>query len=92
MKLKTLPMNVIPFLKALVHSFASYAERKNIALRFNSQENEIIAYIDKDKVEKIIVNILSNAFKFTPEGGRIEVAIKSKPSCFPGKAENKVWM
>ncbi|MCW8809678.1 MAG: ATP-binding protein, partial [Ignavibacteriaceae bacterium] len=90
MKLKTFPMNVIPFLKALVHSFASYAERKNIALRFISQENEIIAYIDKDKVEKIIVNILSNAFKFTPEGGLIEVAIKSKPSSFPPLAKGEL--
>jgi signal transduction histidine kinase/ligand-binding sensor domain-containing protein/DNA-binding response OmpR family regulator len=75
MKLKTFPMNVIPFLKALVHSFASYAERKNIALRFISQENEIIAYIDKDKIEKIIINILSNAFKFTPEGGQIDINV-----------------
>jgi len=74
-KLKTISMNVIPFFKALVHSFDSYAERKNIALRFISQENELIAYIDKDKIEKIIVNVLSNAFKFTPEGGQIIINV-----------------
>ena len=76
MKLRTVPQNIIPLLKALTLSFTSYAERKRIILKFNSAEDEIIAYIDKDKIEKIITNVLSNAFKFTPEGGRIEVTIK----------------
>ena len=49
--------------------------RKRITLKFNSSEDEIIAYIDKDKIEKIITNVLSNAFKFTPEGGRIGISI-----------------
>ena len=71
MKLRTIPQNIIPLLKALVLSFTSYAERKRIALNFNAFEDEIIAYVDKDKIEKVINNILSNAFKFTPEGGRI---------------------
>jgi signal transduction histidine kinase/ligand-binding sensor domain-containing protein/DNA-binding response OmpR family regulator len=76
MKLQTVPQNIIPLLKALTLSFTSYAERNKITLKFNSSEDEIIAYIDKDKVEKIITNVLSNAFKFTPGGGKIEVAIK----------------
>ena len=81
MKLQTIPQNIIPLLKALLQSFCSYAERKKITLSFNSSENEIIAYIDKDKIEKIITNVLSNAFKFTPEGGRIEVTLtRSLPS------------
>ena len=70
MKLQTSPQNIIPLLKALVLSFTSYAERKRITLKFNSAEDEIIAYIDKDKIEKIITNVFSNAFKFTPEGGK----------------------
>jgi DNA-binding response OmpR family regulator/two-component sensor histidine kinase len=83
MKLQTISQNIIPLLKALVLSFTSYAERKRITLKFNSAEDEIIAYIDNDKIEKIITNILSNAFKFTPEGGRIEVTVQTKPSSFP---------
>ena len=75
MKLQTSPENIVQLLKALVLSFTSYAERKRITLKFNSSENEIIAYIDKDKIEKIITNVLSNAFKFTPAGGRIEVIL-----------------
>jgi signal transduction histidine kinase/ligand-binding sensor domain-containing protein/DNA-binding response OmpR family regulator len=75
MKLQTIPQNIIPLLKALVLSFTSYAERKRITLKFNSTEDEIIVYLDRDKVEKIITNVLSNAFKFTPDGGRIEVTV-----------------
>ena len=75
MKLRTSPINYIQLLKALTLSFASYAERKRITLKFNSTEDEIILYLDRDKIEKIITNILSNAFKFTPEGGRIEVTL-----------------
>jgi DNA-binding response OmpR family regulator/two-component sensor histidine kinase len=75
MKLRTNPTNYIQLLKALTLSLASYAERKRITLKFNSTEDEIILYLDRDKIEKIITNILSNAFKFTPEGGRIEVAL-----------------
>ena len=75
MKLQTKPLDMVTLLKAMVMSFTSYAERKKISLTFNSEENEIKAYIDKDKFEKIINNLLSNAFKFTAEGGRIEVSI-----------------
>ena len=75
MKLQTVSQNIIPLLKALVLSFTSYAERKSITLRFNSTEDEMIVYLDKDKIEKIFTNILSNAFKFTPDGGRIEANI-----------------
>jgi signal transduction histidine kinase/DNA-binding response OmpR family regulator len=75
MKLETNPLNIIQLLKALVLSFTSYAERKRITLKFNSVENEIIVYVDKDKFEKIMTNILSNAFKFTPEGGSIDASV-----------------
>ncbi|MCU0344409.1 MAG: ATP-binding protein [Ignavibacterium sp.] len=83
MKLQTVPQNIIPLLKALVLSFSSYAERKKITLQFNCDVDEIIVYLDKDKFEKIINNILSNAFKFTPSGGKIEVTASLKPSSFP---------
>ena len=76
MTLQTSPINLIPFLKGLVLSFVSFAERKRITLKFNSDEEEIVVYVDKDKIEKIITNLLSNAFKFTPKSGRIEFSVK----------------
>ena len=79
MKLKACPANLVSVLRETVLSFHSLAERKQITLKFHCDDNEIIAYIDKDKTDKILTNVLSNAFKFTPEGGKVEVEIKSKP-------------
>ena len=45
MKLQTVPQNIVPLVKALTSSFASFAERKQITLKFNSTENEIIVYV-----------------------------------------------
>jgi signal transduction histidine kinase/ligand-binding sensor domain-containing protein/DNA-binding response OmpR family regulator len=74
-KLQTAPRNIVQLWKALVLSFASHAERKRITLTFNAREDGVVAYIDEDKIEKIVINILSNAIKFTPEGGRIDVVV-----------------
>lgn len=76
MKLEVSEQNIMPLLKGLVLSFTSLAERKKITLKFNTIEENLNVYIDKDKVEKIITNLLSNAFKFTPEGGNIEFTVE----------------
>jgi DNA-binding response OmpR family regulator len=83
-------------MKTVMISFCSYAERKKIKLKFDSSEESIIAYIDKEKTEKIFLNILSNAFKFTPEEGSIEVIVNRYPcmssthiNCTPGITEFK---
>lgn len=75
MRLQVSSNNIVPLLKGLLLSFASFAERKKITLNFNSSENELLVYIDQDKVEKIVTNILSNALKFTSEGGKIDVNV-----------------
>jgi len=91
MKLQASPRNIIPLLKALVLSFTSYAERKRITLKFYSDKDEIVVYFDKDKIEKIITNILSNAFKFTPDGGRIEVAVSCHPEFISGSLSSSAY-
>jgi ligand-binding sensor domain-containing protein/signal transduction histidine kinase len=77
MTLKTCEEDLVQILKGLVLSFTSLAEKKNITLNFNSEPDEIIAYTDVDKIEKIVINILSNAFKFTPVDGIINVTVKT---------------
>ncbi|MBT8387047.1 MAG: response regulator, partial [Ignavibacteria bacterium] len=76
MKLEASEQNIIPLLKGYVLSFSSLAERKKITLKFNTIEENLNLYFDKEKVEKIINNLLSNAFKFTPEGGRIDFTVE----------------
>jgi signal transduction histidine kinase len=76
MKLQVAHTDVVKLLKGLVFSFCSLAERKKISLIFKAKEESLIGYIDLDKFEKIITNLLSNAFKFTPEGGKIVVSVK----------------
>jgi CheY-like chemotaxis protein len=73
MTLKVTCTDVIQFLKGIVQSFASLAERKKITLKFKADDELILGYVDRDKLEKIVTNLLSNAFKFTPEGGNIVV-------------------
>jgi len=75
MKLRTASQDIVPLLKGLLQSFCSYAERKRIVTGFSSSEENMVVYIDRDKVQKIITNVLGNAFKFTPEGGRIELTV-----------------
>jgi signal transduction histidine kinase/ligand-binding sensor domain-containing protein/DNA-binding response OmpR family regulator len=73
------PENIIPLLKGLTYAFESLARQKDIDLQFQSCTSEIEVYIDRDKFEKIITNLLSNAFKFTPEGGKVGVEVKHPP-------------
>ena len=79
MSLKTKEINIVPLLKGMVYSFDSLAKRKKITLSFKSEENAIAVYIDTDKLEKIMANLLSNAFKFTSEAGKISVELSIIP-------------
>ena len=75
MKLQAAPGNIVPFVKGIAQSFQSSAGGRNIALHVQAEKEEIDLYFDKDKMEKILTNLLSNAFKFTPAGGEISVYI-----------------
>ncbi len=62
-------------LSAIVNSFQNFSEQRNINLNFISEVKSLETYIDPDKFEKIISNLLSNAFKFTNEGDRVLVKL-----------------
>ena len=75
-KLRTNQQNLIPLIKGLVQSFESLAYKRDIKYRFNTNINQVDIFIDTEKVEKIIINLLSNAFKYTPDEGEISVKVK----------------
>ncbi len=80
MKLELTEENIIPLLKGMVLSFISLSETKKITLNFNSSIEKLYVNIDRNQFEKIINNLLINAFKFTPIGGKIEVNVDNKDS------------
>ncbi len=79
MQLRTEKMDMRPVLKILFESFESVAQKRGILFKFLFDQPEILLYIDKDKFEKIILNLLSNAFKFTPDKGMIELHVEVCP-------------
>ena len=56
-------------------AFRSIAAKKNIRFELHSEEKALYMYFDKDKLLKMLNNLLSNAFKFTPEGGEITLLL-----------------
>jgi signal transduction histidine kinase/DNA-binding response OmpR family regulator/ligand-binding sensor domain-containing protein len=86
MNVQIRPIEVVGLSRSLVMSFLSLADRKKISLIFDPEQDEIIAYTDRDKYEKILTNLLSNGFKFTGEGGEIKVILRT----LEGNAESGV--
>jgi signal transduction histidine kinase/DNA-binding response OmpR family regulator/ligand-binding sensor domain-containing protein len=79
MRLQVYSNDICHFLRRVVMSFESWAERKQITLEFHPDAESIQGYFDGDKLEKILNNLLSNALKFTPVGGKIEVTVSNAP-------------
>ncbi len=75
LRLNTSRGDIIKFIRELSFSFADIAGKKNIDFSFHSTLASLALFFDHDKLERILFNLLSNAFKFTPEHGHIEVTV-----------------
>jgi len=82
--------NIIQFIKEISHSFYDYAKEHHITFQFKSCQEQKIAWFDPDKLDKIIYNLLSNAFKFTRDNGEIKLAVSIEDSTneFNNSGEN----
>ena len=70
------PGDLISFCKDIAKSFEYLAVQKHIDFKVISDHCSLYAWFDADKVEKIVYNLLSNAFKFTDDGGNIELTME----------------
>jgi len=78
MELHPVQNNIVLFFKNLFYSIENYANKKNIRLLFSSEDKNIQALFDSEKMVKIITNLLYNALKFTPENGTISLQVEHK--------------
>jgi ligand-binding sensor domain-containing protein/signal transduction histidine kinase/DNA-binding response OmpR family regulator len=75
LKLELSKGDMVMFVRDIVSSFAQLAQEKNIKMEFNAAERELYTFFDTDKLSKVLNNLLSNSFKFTPNGGNITVSM-----------------
>lgn len=68
--------DVVSFVGDIGRNFAVEFEQKHIAFHFQSNKSQFDTNFDQDKLEKIVSNLLSNALKFTPEYGSVQVALE----------------
>lgn len=72
--------DIVAQLNSIYLSFCDYAEERGISLSFNCADNSYLMQYDKEKMNKIIYNLLSNAFKFTNKGGNIILSFSTDES------------
>ncbi|WP_439696830.1 two-component regulator propeller domain-containing protein [Mucilaginibacter sp. AW1-7] len=73
LKLNLMPDDIIQFILEATESFVDVADRKQIIFHVTTKQQHWQTLFDHDKLEKVIFNLLSNAFKFTPRGGSVDL-------------------
>ena len=75
LKLHKKNVDLISFLKGIMYSFYEEANHKDISFELLAEFDTLPLWIDREKMEKVVFNLLSNAFKYTPHGGEIIISI-----------------
>lgn len=78
------PGDLAAFFRTMAGSFSSLAESRGNPFVFEQSESEVYALFDRDKLEKITTNLLSNAFKFTPPGRPVRMQVR-----YEGSSDNR---
>jgi signal transduction histidine kinase len=76
--------DIVEFLDDIINNFKGLAKKRNIDLRLISKEHSVLLWFDASMLDKVIFNLLSNAFKFTNDNGFIYVSVEKNT------AENNV--
>lgn len=75
LKLSLQETDVVMFVQGICKMFDDAAESKQIDFKFESQLPAYLMYLDQQKMDKVVFNLLSNAFKYTPVKGRVVVSL-----------------
>ena len=70
--------NIVKFLKEIYLSFTEYAKDGDYEFHFHTTDDEILVYYDRYKLERVFYNLISNAFRYTPKNGAINIRIKQE--------------
>ena len=75
-RLRVAEQDLVGFVREIVQDFRHKAEKQRIDLRFITDSSEQLVWFDAEKVDKVLFNLVSNAFKYTPKGGLIHVLLE----------------
>ncbi|MCF8302027.1 MAG: substrate-binding domain-containing protein [Bacteroidales bacterium] len=90
MKLHAGYHNIVAFLSGVKESFDELAENKGIDFKLKAEHDHLMLWFDEDKLDKIMFNLLSNAFKYTPDGGMIHIRLRKVRHLFGADEKNAV--
>lgn len=79
MDMQVTEVDLVAFIEDVKSYFDAMAQSKQIAYSFQHDAPSVLLWVDTDKMEKILTNLLSNAFKFTPEGGTVTIRLQDHP-------------
>lgn len=77
LELKVRNQDIVVLLQQIKKRFEYYARQKNITFSFYTSDAYYISYFDEDKIDKIMNNLLSNAFKYTPVNGEVDIHVRT---------------
>lgn len=78
MELKISRVDLVPVVEDALDDFREMAAERRIELLFTVSRRSVLVWVDPERIESVIYNLLSNALKFTPSGGKIEVIIAQR--------------
>ncbi|MBS1952534.1 MAG: DNA-binding response regulator, AraC family [Cytophagales bacterium] len=81
-KLELSSIDLIPFIQQIIESFQQYAAKRDIHLEFHTNDETLLLIIDVKKIEKILINLISNAIKYSYNGGKVIVVLEKNSSFF----------
>lgn len=79
LKLKMAPMNLDSYLKSIYINFQPLAERNKVSFQYVNTVGDAVISFDPDKMEMVLNNLISNALKFTQEGGLVSLKLSKDP-------------